>query len=222
MKLRCWICTLFAMMLAATMLFSSPAMAQTSSTLVREVTLSPGNWLWNHYARMSAEYKSAHPYQQFLESDACFLKDRKCTEEDWQRVPKTQKVYIPAEPIFVHVPPSEPVPGITLEENPNDIDLFAVIVDEKAISATDAGALAADLAIQKAANSALESEYSLLVTFLTSAVSLLIVLAIALVLYVVFLLSRLSKTKQALENAESLFSGYPKPSPSPEPTPQLP
>jgi hypothetical protein len=219
MKLQCWIRTFFAMLFAALAFFAPSAIAETSTaTFVREVTLSPGNWLWDHYVRMSPEYRSAHPYKQFLESEVCYLKDRKCTEEDWKHVPKTQTIYIPAEPLLVRVPANEPIPVITLEgAGTGDFELFAPLVDAKGLSGFDADVLATELAIQKAMNTALSSEYVSQVTFFKNAVALLIFLAIALALSVLFLWSRLSRSKQELKNATSCFRGYPEPDTSPTP-----
>lgn len=209
MKLHCWISALFAMLFASLVFFAPPAMAQTSTaTFVREVTLSPGNWLWNHYARMSPEYRSAHPYKQFLESEACFLKERKCTEADWKRVPKTQTVYIPAEPLLVRVPANEPIPVVTLEGT-SDPELFAPVVDERGLSGDDAQLLAAELAILEKNNNDLSSQYVAQVTFFKKVFSSLIVFVIVLVLLALFLWNRLLRTKQELKNAKSCFRGYP-------------
>lgn len=217
MKLQCWIRTFFAMLFTVLAFFAPSAQAEASTaTFVREVTLSPGNWLWNHYARMSPEYRNAHPYKQFLESEACYLKDRKCTEEDWKRVPKTQTIYIPAEPILVRVPGIEPVPVVTLEAT-SDPELFATVFDEKGLSGDNAELLAAELSVQKTLNTALTTEYVSQVTFFKNAVALLILLAIALAVAVLFLWSRLSRAKQELKNAESCFRGYPEPATSPTP-----
>ncbi len=197
------------MILAATVFFAPPVMAQTitptSATLVREVTLSPGNWLWNHYARMSPEYRRAHPYKQFLETEACYLTDRKCTEADWKRVPKTQVVYIPAEPVFVRVPPGASIPGIILEESTGGIDHHGLVIDNDATDAEGTARLYGELKNLEAINKDLSSKYAMEGAFWRKAVAFLIFSVIAFGLLAMFLWTRLLPHRQKLQKTKPVL-----------------
>ncbi len=113
---------LFAMLSAAVFCFGAPnasAATSDSPTFVREVALSKGNWLWHHYVRMSPSYRKAHSFTSFMKTEACFLPDRKCTEADWRRVPRSQKIYIPTENVLLKVAhdAATPVLGLSLRAN---------------------------------------------------------------------------------------------------------
>ena len=95
---------IFALLIAVWSFIAPPAFAEgTDAQFVREVSLSKGNWLWNHYQRMSAEYRSSHTWKTFMESDACFHAERKCTEADWRAVPVSHKILIPVEGLLARV-----------------------------------------------------------------------------------------------------------------------
>lgn len=212
MKCKYWVSFLFAMMIAFAFFFSPSVMAQTNeagATIVREVTLSPGNWLWDHYRRMSPEYRRAHPFKQFFESEACYLKDRKCTEEDWRRVPVSQAVYIPAEQLFVRVPPGAEFPGVTLAPSENGAEVYPIVLDAHALSADEVLQLTAEVSHLEKINSALRAASDFEETFSRGVIALLIVIIIAFALVLLLLLDRLRKTEQKLRNAESCFRGYP-------------
>ncbi len=198
MKLRCWICVLWAMILAATALFTPPVMAEEHMTLVREVALSPGNWMRNHYLRMSAEYRKALPYEQFLDQ-ACYLKDRTCTLADWKRVPKMQKIYIPAEPIMVRVNSAAAVPAIALVPNAKDPTRLTLALLDKPLVTVRETVLATEVRTLMKQNIELRSQNTSDKTVFDTMAAAFSATVLVLTLAVLFLWTRLSAQNTELE-----------------------
>ena len=165
MKQRSFVCAFYAMIIAVIFSFAPSVMAANSvpaPTFVQEVSLSQGNWLWNHYMRMSVSYRNAHPYQQFMGTDACFLTERKCTEKDWLHVAKTQKIYIPADNVFVKVEKGASIPAIGLSALPKEPNLFVLSAVEASVVSAREKALESQIVSLKKANGDLNTKYVVL------------------------------------------------------------